>query len=130
MIELHACRLGAPQGDPGKSGLAPTTGTDFLRGFGKALGGERGQQVVGYEQRWVPRGFDVPGHHVDRRRRLQGKQRKAFDDIAVQIFDAAMAGAPRCSTQLTDAERAGGTVTRDRKVEIMATALRRDGGAG
>ena len=117
VIELHACRLGAPQGDPGKSGLAPTTGTDFLSGFGKAVGGEQGQSVVGYEQRWVPRVFSFPG--ITSPSQLKGKQRKTFDDLAVKTYDAAMAGSTEVQTLLTDAERQGGTVTRDRKVAIM-----------
>ncbi len=117
VIELHACRLGAPLGDPGKTGEPQTQGTDFLAGFGKALGGEQGQSVTGYRQRWVPRVFRFPG--IRSPKQLAGRQRKSFDDLAVRTYDAVMAGSAEVQTLLTDAERQGGTLTRDRKVDIM-----------
>lgn len=126
-IELHACRLGAPTSDPGTSGEATTTGTDFLTGFGASIGGRRGQEVVGYEQRWVPRRFELGG--IKSTKELKGRQNKAFDDIAVKIWDAAMAGGTEAQSQLTDAERGGATVTRDRKIQIMRQLFDAAGGA-
>ena len=43
-----------------RDGMAVTHGQDFLRGVSGAVGGRRGQETVGYVQRWVPRRFEVP----------------------------------------------------------------------
>lgn len=126
VIEFHACRLGAPKGEPGTSGEAVSSGEEFLTGVGAALGGERGQQVVGYEQRWVPRRFTIPG--VRSTASLKGARAAAFDRIAVQVFDA-LAGSFEIQTRLTEAELAGAAVTRARKVEIMRTLYDAAGGA-
>jgi hypothetical protein len=128
VIELHACRLGAPTAQPGRSGMAATHGDDFLRGFGESVGGGRGEQVTGYVQRWVPRRFSFPG--VRSTSRLSGRQARLFDRIAVQTFDAVMAGSVELQSQLTDAEKAPGYVFSEaRKIEIMRHLYDAAGGA-
>nr|WP_274388322.1 DUF4157 domain-containing protein [Salsipaludibacter albus] len=129
-IELHACRLGAATSEPGQHADAPTSGTDFLTGLGAAAGGARGQQVVGYEQRWVPRRFNVPGVATTADVGTTGRKARAFDDMAVEIWDRAMAGGVEARSQLTEAERQPGAVlSRDRKVAIMRRLYDAGGGA-
>ena len=128
-IELHACRLGAPSGDPGQTGMAVTHGEDFLRGFGGAVGGSRGQETVGYVQRWVPRRFEIPGIHSTSDVGTTGARAREFDRIAVQTFDSVMVGSVELDSQLTDAERQGAAISRARKVEIMRTLFDAAGGA-
>ena len=108
MIELHACRLGAPEGDPAQTGLAVTHGQDFLRGFGGAVGGQRGQETVGYVQRWVPRRFEIPGVHSTSDVGTTGRRAREFDRIAVETFDSVMAGSVELDSQLTGRRAAGG----------------------
>jgi hypothetical protein len=128
-IELHACRLGAPSGDPGQTGMAVTHGEDFLRGFGGAVGGQRGQETVGYVQRWVPRRFEIPGVHSTSDVGTTGPRAREFDRIAVQTFDSVMVGSVELDSQLTDAERQGAAISRERKVEIMRNLFDAAGGA-
>jgi hypothetical protein len=128
-IELHACRLGAPEGDPAQSGMAVTRGEDFLRGFGGALGGQRGQETVGYVQRWVPRRVVIDGISSTSDVGTTGRRARAFDQLAVQTFDSVMVGSMELDSQLTDAERQGAPITRARKVEIMRRLFDDAGGA-
>lgn len=127
VIELHACRLGAPDSQPGNSGLPTTHGQGFLSGLGAAAGGQRGQAVIGYEQRWVPRRFAFPG--VTSTRALSGARARAFDRIAVQTFDSVMGGSVEVQSQLTEQERAGTPVTEARKIAIMRSLYDAAGGA-
>ena len=128
-IELHACRLGAPEGDPGQTGMAVTHGQDFLRGFGGAVGGQRGQETVGYVQRWVPRRFEIPGVNSTSDVGTTGRRAREFDRIAVETFDSVMVGSVELDSQLTDAERQGAAISRERKVEIMRNLFDAAGGA-
>lgn len=129
-IELHACRLGAATSQPGQHADTPTSGTDFLSSFGMAAGGARGHQVVGYEQRWAPRRFSIPGIDSSADVGTTGRRAQAFDDMAVRIWDTAMAGGIEAQSQLTDAERQPNAVlARDRKVEIMRRLYDEGGGA-
>jgi Domain of unknown function (DUF4157) len=127
VIELHACRLGAPLSDIGKTKETPTTGTDFLTGVGRSLGGEQGESVTGYQQRWVPRRFQFPG--LTKVSDLKPAQRTTFDRIAVQTYDAVMAGSTEVRNLLTDDEVRTGTVSRARKVAIMERLYDDAGGA-
>lgn len=127
VIELHACRLGAPLSDIGRTTETPTTGTDFLTGIGRSLGGEQGESVTGYQQRWVPRRFQFPG--LRKVSGLKPAQRTAFDRIAVQTYDAVMAGSTEIRNLLTDDEVRTGTVSRARKVAIMERLYDDAGGA-
>jgi len=133
-MELHACRLGAG------------TGQRFLEGMGRAVGGEHGQAVSAYRQRWYPRRFeiswtwaqpgaaplDVPvintqndiyGPNAIPDRNGQPGDHNAFvtrfENYAVQVFDDVVAGSLEVRPFLSAAERAGGAVTRARKIEIM-----------
>jgi hypothetical protein len=129
VIELHACRLGAPTSEPGRDPAAPTSGADFLGTVGRAAGGERGQTVVGYEQRWTPRRFAVPGVRSTADA-TAGRRAAAFDRIAVQVWDAVMAGSVEGNSQLTDAERQpGAAISRDRRIAIMRRLYDAGGGA-
>lgn len=122
VIELHACRLGAPQGVQDTTQQPASTGTAFVAGFGTAIGGERGQSVTGYAQRWVPKVYRLtdlkgnpapmpkPGHPL----------RKAFDKIALDVWKASMAGGSEARALMTPQERTAGTVTDARAIEIMA----------
>ena len=125
LIEVHACRLGGGRGE------------EFLTGLGRSIGGTHGQEVVGYQQRWVPRRFEVtwrgiqvrntqndiygPNALPDRNRQPRDHNRfiQAFEARAVRTFDGVAAGSMEVQRYLNDAERAGGEVTHQRKIEIM-----------
>ena len=130
VIELHACRLGAEESLPDEPDTEATRGEDFLGGLGRAAGGARGQQVIGYEQRWVPRRFTIPGVTSTADVGTTGRQAEAFDDMAVDIWDAAMAGGVEGQAQLTPAERRStAELSRQRKIEIMRRLFDAAGGA-
>jgi hypothetical protein len=130
VIELHACRLGAATSEPGHDPASPTRGEDFLGTVGRAAGGERGQTVIGYEQRWAPRRFVFPGVSSTADVGATGRRAVAFDRIAAQTWDAVMAGSVEGNSQLTDAERQpGATISRERKIEIMRRLFDAAGGA-
>jgi hypothetical protein len=130
VIELHACRLGAAESEPGDDPATPTSGEDFLGTVGRAAGGERGQTVIGYEQRWAPRRYEFPGVRSTAEVGTRGRRAAAFDRIAVRTWDAVMAGSVEGNSQLTDAERQpGATISRERKIEIMRRLFDAAGGA-
>jgi hypothetical protein len=126
VIELHACRLGADDSKPGRSGEAVTHGTDFAKGFGEAIGGDQGQAIIAYKEWWVPRMFSLG---IRSPRQLTGRMRARFEKESVAIWDAAMAGGTEARALMTEAERAAGTVTRDRKIAIMEKLYDDAGGA-
>jgi hypothetical protein len=130
VIELHACRLGAATSEPRRDPAAPTSGEDLLGTVGRAAGGERGQSVIGYEQRWVPRGFRLGELRSTAEVGTRGRRAAAFDRAAVRIWDAVMAGSVEGRSQLTEAERRpGATISRDRKIAIMRRLFDAAGGA-
>lgn len=130
-LEFHGCRLGAGEGER------------FLRAAGQAVGGDRGQQAVGYRQRWFPRRFqlnwrghpvtdtgrDVYGDNAVPMRFTRGGERQRvanrnrfvadFERHAVRLFDEVVAGSAELRSFATAAEVAAGTFSRARKIEIM-----------
>ncbi|CAL9450292.1 hypothetical protein SUDANB95_02416 [Actinosynnema sp. ALI-1.44] len=130
-LEFHGCRLGAGEGER------------FLRAAGRAVGGDRGQQAVGYRQRWFPRryqldwrrhpvtdtGRDVYGDSALPMRFTRGSERQRvanrdrfvadFERHAVRLFDEVVAGSAELRSFATAREVAGGTFSRARKIEIM-----------
>lgn len=135
VMEVHACRLGGG------------TGQHFLEATGRAMGGEHGQSVTGYIQRWYPYRFEVFWTRNNARGVQVHNERVAntdtdiygsnalpdrngyradhnpfvtrFENYAVQVFDDVVAGSLEVRSFLNIAERAGGAVTRPRKIEIM-----------
>ncbi|MDY6855081.1 MAG: DUF4157 domain-containing protein [Thermodesulfobacteriota bacterium] len=134
IIEIHACRLGGG------------TGQRFLEGTGRALGGEHGQSVIGYTERWYPYRFEIFWTHnaggvqihnekvVNTQNDIYGPNAlpdrfgqpgdhngfiNRFENYAVQAFDDVVVGSVEVHSFLNDAERAGDPVTRARKIEIM-----------
>lgn len=129
-LEFHGCRLGAGEGER------------FLRAAGQAVGGDRGQQAVGYRQRWFPRRYqvnwrgtpvtdtarDVFGDTaIPMRGRGSERQKVAmrdrfvrdFEGNAVRWFDGVVAGSAELRSFATAQEVAAGTFSRARKIEIM-----------
>ena len=134
IMEIHACRLGGG------------TGQRFLEGMGRALGGEHGQSVTGYTDRWYPYRFEIfwtynaGGVQVHNERVVNTQNDiygpnalpdrfgqpgdhngfiNRFENYAVQTFDDVVAGSIEAQSFLNAAEQAGGPVTRARKIEIM-----------
>ncbi|WP_438853458.1 hypothetical protein [Agromyces sp. M3QZ16-3] len=130
-LEFHGCRLGAGGGE------------EFLRAAGRAVGGDRGQQAVGYTQRWFPRRYQVnwrgtnvadtaadvygdralpirAGRGSERQRTLNRDRFIAdFERHAVHLFDEVVAGSAELRSFATPQEVAAGQFARARKVEIM-----------
>ncbi|HET8927446.1 MAG TPA: hypothetical protein VFN24_06400 [Microbacterium sp.] len=130
VIELHACRLGAPRGSTDTAQQPATTGSDFLTGFGTAVGGERGQTVTGYAQRWVPKVYqltDLKGNPAAMPK-PGDPRRRAFEKIALDVWKKAMAGGAEARALMTPQERTAGTVTDARAIEIMAAQYEQRGG--
>jgi Domain of unknown function (DUF4157) len=127
LIELHACRLGAPNALLGNSAEAPTTGPEFLASLGTAIGGEQGQSVTGYVQKWAPSAYGT-GYGEGKTAQMNKRTRAAFDQTAVALFDAAMAGSTEVQNLLTESEAKSGVVTRERKIAIMADLSDQGGG--
>lgn len=132
-MELHACRLGGGDGEA------------FLTGMGEAVGGRHGQEVAGYTQRWHPRNYTVswsytgpgpdfnesvtntendiygPDALPDRNGHSEDHDPfvARFEARAIDLFDSVVAGSLEVDSYLSEEERAGGEVTRERKIEIM-----------
>jgi len=134
VIELHACRTASGEGP------------SFLEGMGRALGGNRGQTVIGYEQRWAPRPFvmswqytesngtfhsravrntatDVYGPNAlpDRNgcEEDHGPFIERWEENAVQLFDVAVQGGFEVQKYLTVEELGGFEPSRERKISII-----------
>ena len=130
-LEFHGCRLGAGGGE------------EFLRAAGRAVGGDRGQEAVGYIQRWFPRrcqvnwrgrnvtdtAADVYGDRALPIRAGRGSERQRtlnrdrfiadFERHAVHLFDEVVAGSAELRSFATPQEVAAGQFARARKIEIM-----------
>jgi hypothetical protein len=131
-IEFHGCRLGGGEGER------------FLGAAGRALGGERGQETAGYDQRWFPRRYQVDwrGHHVvttdadiygpsalpirrgsGRQARREADQRvfvQQFERHAIRLFDTVVSGSRELESFLPPDQRLVGTrLPAARKVEVM-----------
>ena len=111
----------------------------------QAVGGEHGQEVTGYEQRWFPRNYTITWRYSGPGPDYNEPVTSAADDIygpdalpdrndhpedhdpfirrfekhAIKLFDTVVAGSLEVDKYLTAEERDGGEVTRERKIEIM-----------
>lgn len=87
IIEIHSCNLGEGLGSHG--GIAH--GEQFLTTIGRAIGGIRDQQVIGYQEFFNPQRFlfNLPGGGtLSNTGELEGSVEEEFNHYALNLFNS------------------------------------------